>query len=84
MFRMQISTQTDDHNFRKNSATDKKYILRNKGSKFQSHRFKFLCKIAFWKNQKWLNKIMFQFPKKLKLYTKLVPKTVRLFISIFL
>ena len=82
MFRMQISTQTDDHNFRKNGATDKKYILRNNGSKFQSHKFKVLCKIALCKNPKWLNKVMFQFLKKL--YTKLVPKTVHLFISIFL
>ena len=83
MFRMQISTQIDDHNFKKNGATYKKYILRNKGSKFQSHKFKVLCKIALCKNQKWLNKVMFQFPKKLKLYTELVPRTVRLLISIF-
>ena len=58
MFRMQISTQTDDHNFRKNGATDKKYILRNNGSKFQSHKFKVLCKIALCKNPKWLNKVV--------------------------
>ena len=38
--------ETDHHNFRKNVATDKKYILRKMSLKFQNFKFDFSCKIA--------------------------------------
>ena len=33
MSKMQLPTQTDNHNLRKNVATNKNYILRKKGFK---------------------------------------------------
>ena len=44
--KMQISTQTDNHNSRKNIAINKKCILKE-WQKFQNPKFKILCKIAF-------------------------------------
>ena len=43
MFKM----QTDNHNFRKNVATDKKYNLRKIRLKFQNSKLDISCKIAF-------------------------------------
>ena len=55
--KMQISTQTDNQNYRKeNVATNENCILRKMVLKFQNHSFNILYKIAFWNNQKWLNK----------------------------
>ena len=36
MFKMQISTQTDDHKERENIGTVKKYALRKMGLKFRN------------------------------------------------
>ena len=55
-FKMQIPTQTDNQNKRKNVATNENCILRKMGLKFQNSSFNILCKIAFWDKQKWLNK----------------------------
>ena len=64
---------------RKMLQTIKKYILRKMG-------FKFFCEpcgvkretMSFWRKQKLQNKIIcYIFLKKLKLFTKLVPETVR-------
>ena len=35
MFKLQMSTQTDNQNSRKNIATEKKYILKKKKKKFK-------------------------------------------------
>ena len=43
MFKM----QTDNHNSTENVTTDKKYILRNMGLKFQKPKLNITCKIAF-------------------------------------
>ena len=40
--------QTDNHNFRINVATDKKYILRKISMKFQNSKFGIWYKIAFY------------------------------------
>ena len=45
MYKMQVSTQTDNHNLRSNVGSDEKYILRKK---FQSPKFNILCKIALY------------------------------------
>ena len=37
MFKMQISTQTDNHNLRKNIATNKNYMERKFGLKVSKH-----------------------------------------------
>ena len=42
-----FKTQTDNHNFRKNYAIDKKYILRKMSLKFQNFKSDFSRKIAF-------------------------------------
>ena len=39
--------QTDDHNFVKNVAADKKYIVRKMTLKFQNSKSDISCKIAF-------------------------------------
>ena len=44
MFKIQISTQTDNHNLRKHVATNKKYILRKMASKFQNANFNIYTK----------------------------------------
>ena len=44
MFKM----QKDYHNFRINVATDKKYIPRKMGQKFQNPKFGISFKIAFY------------------------------------
>ena len=54
-FRMQISTQNRQPQLEKNT-TNKNYILRKMGWKFQNPNFNNLCKIAFWNKQNWLNK----------------------------
>ena len=56
MFMMQILTQTHNHTFRKNVATDKKNILKKRVLKFQSPHFNIL-QISILE-QKWLNKII--------------------------
>ena len=40
--------QRDNHNFRKNVATVKKYILRKMSLKFQDFKYDISCKIAFY------------------------------------
>ena len=40
--------QTDNHNFRKKDATDKKYILRKMGLKFQNPKFSISYIIALY------------------------------------
>ena len=40
--------ETDNHNSRKNVATDKLYIQRKMGSKFQISKSDISCKIAFY------------------------------------
>ena len=40
--------QTDNHNFRRIVATDKKYILRKMSLKFQKSHSDISCKIAFY------------------------------------
>ena len=54
-FKMQISTQTDNQNYRKNVATNENCILRKMGLKLQKPSFKILCKITFWNKANWLN-----------------------------
>ena len=70
MFKM----QTDNHNFRKNVAANKRYILTKMNLKFQNSKFDISCKISFYiffcyklglfgvkrsmKQHKWLNKIL--------------------------
>ena len=54
-FKVQISSQTDNQNYRKNVATNENCVMRKMGLKFQKASFNILCKIAFWNNQKWLN-----------------------------
>ena len=65
--------QTDNHNFRKKVATDKKYVLKKMSLKFQNFKFDISCKIAFYiffcvyilfgvmksmmQKYKWLNKV---------------------------
>ena len=49
---MQISTQTDKHNFNKDVATNKKYILRKMTLKFQNPKFSNSYKMAFWDKKK--------------------------------
>ena len=44
MFKM----QTDKDNFRKNVATDEKYILRKMSLKFQNVKFNISCKRTFY------------------------------------
>ena len=44
MFKM----ETDNYNFRKNVATDKRYILRKISLKFQNSKSEISCKIAFY------------------------------------
>ena len=44
MFKM----QTDNHNFRKNVATDEKYILGKMSLKFQNFKSDISCKLAFY------------------------------------
>ena len=44
MFKM----QTDNHNFRKNVAANKRYILTKMNLKFQNSKFDILCKISFY------------------------------------
>ena len=39
--------QTDNHNFVKNFAANKKYIVRNMTLKFQNSKSEISCKIAF-------------------------------------
>ena len=43
---MQISTQTDNHKYRKNVET-KKVLFKKMGLKFRNPNFNILCKIAF-------------------------------------
>ena len=43
MFKM----ETDNHNFRINVATEKKYILRKVGLKFQNPKISISCKLSF-------------------------------------
>ena len=85
-------TQTDNHIYRKNVATDKKYILRKISLNFQNSKsnISFVLYIFCYKlelfgvkrsmkhKHKWLNKIVcFKFLKKLKLHTKLPPETIQ-------
>ena len=44
MFKM----ETDNHDFGKNVATDKTFILRKVGLKFQNPKISISCKIAFY------------------------------------
>ena len=45
MFKMQISSQTDKHNLRKNVATNKKNIVRKMDLKFEKpSKFNISCK----------------------------------------
>ena len=46
-FKIQILTQTDNHNLWENVAICKKYILRKMGLNFQNSEFNILSKIAF-------------------------------------
>ena len=41
---MQISTQTDNHKYRKNIATERNFILLEKDFKFWNLKFNLLCK----------------------------------------
>ena len=91
MFKMQILTQTDNHNSEEYVFTDEKYFLRKMSLKFGNSKFKILCNIALYfllKNVNHLElrgqwghsgtsskRFMLQFLKKLKLYNKLVPET---------
>ena len=52
MFTVQILTQTDDHNLKKNVTTNKNYIPRKMGLKSQNPKFNIFCKIAFRNKQK--------------------------------
>ena len=47
MFKIRISTQTENHRQRKNVATDKKYILSKIDLEFPNPKFKLLCIIAY-------------------------------------
>ena len=53
LFKMQVSTQTDNHKLRKNVATDKMHILRKMSLKFQNPKFNILCKMAFCNKKKY-------------------------------
>ena len=69
MFKM----ETDDHNFRKNVTTDKKYILIKMGLKFKTLSSAFYiffvikCELfgvkksmrSFWNKQEWLYKTVY-------------------------
>ena len=44
MFKMQISSQTENHNLRKNVATNKKNIMRKMDLKFEKPKFNISCK----------------------------------------
>ena len=48
MFKVQISTLTDNHTLRKNFPIDKKYFLRKMGLKFRSPNLNILSKIALY------------------------------------
>ena len=47
------------------------YISKKKGLKSQNPKFNIFWKIAFWNKQKWLNKNMLEFLKKLKSINKI-------------
>ena len=47
-FKMEILTHTDNKNWRKNVATNKKLLSEKYGLRFQNPNFNILCKIAFW------------------------------------
>ena len=55
---MQMTTQTDNHKLREGVAAHKMYTLRNMCLKLQNPMIDILCRIAFWNQQKWLNKII--------------------------
>ena len=48
MFKMQLSTQTDDTNWGNNLATDEKCILTKMDLKFRNPEFKISCEIALY------------------------------------
>ena len=48
MFKMQILTQTDNHNSEEYVFTDEKYFLRKMSLKFGNSKFKILCNIALY------------------------------------
>ena len=48
MFKMQILTQTDNHNSEEYVFTDEKYLLRKISLKFGNSDFKILCNIALY------------------------------------
>ena len=59
MFNMQISSQTDNRNSRKNVATNNKYILRmTMNLKLPKPKFNIWYKIAFWNKQKKLKMVL--------------------------
>ena len=47
MFKMQISIQKDNHNWKQNVATDKKVYSEKNRLKFQNPKFNISCKIAY-------------------------------------
>ena len=59
MFKMQISSETDNHNSRRNVATNKKYILRmTMNLKFPKPEFNIWYKISFCNKQKKLKMVL--------------------------
>ena len=48
MFKIRRSSQTDNHNFRKNVATTEKCILRKMGLKFGNPKLNISCKKALY------------------------------------
>ena len=47
MLKMQVSTQTDNHEYRESGATEQSTFFKTMGLRFWNPEFNILCKIAF-------------------------------------
>ena len=77
-----FKTQIDNHNFRKNVATDRKYILRKMSLKFRNFKSDFSCKIPFyiffvinWNSLEWTGQWGIGISSWINLYALISEKT---------